>query len=562
MKLKNLLMMSLVLLFTIAATLFGVPDENVVSTKSSIQLATSPELSDMVTDWVSEYKSIQPGSDFTLESVPEQGLNDFLQKEGTIALVTKESLTKIEGEPLWTLVIGRDVLVPVMNAKNPFREEILQKGISPEAFSKVYTSSGVQTWGSVLNNSSNAPVAPYVISGSSNAYLADFINTDAQKIRSRSIAGIEKMVEAIQKDPYAIGFLKLAEIMAISDGEINAGLSLIPVDMNGNAAIDKMEGNYQSVADLNHGIWIGKYPGALYSRLYAVANSRPSGDDELAFLEWIISDGQQLLATSGYVALNRSEKYIKGEQLAEHGRVALEIPATNLNAKVLFVVIGGIVILMLLVYLVARIFGSTVSDTGEAAIQALSQSGEKTATFPGGLFFDKSHTWAFMEKDGKVRVGIDEFLQHVTGPITRVRMKNPGERIKKGESFLSLVQQGKKLEIKSPVSGIIAEQNGGLLDDSSMINTEPYSGGWVYVVEPQNWISELKNYFMGQPYTDWLKTEAVRFKEFCVSALKTDGTKEPALVMQDGGEIRGAVLESFGPEVWEEFQNSFINKAK
>lgn len=562
MKLKNLLMMSLVLLFTIAATLFGVPDENVVSTKSSIQLATSPELSDMVTDWVSEYKSIQPGSDFTLESVPEQGLNDFLQKEGTIALVTKESLTKIEGEPLWTLVIGRDVLVPVMNAKNPFREEILQKGISPEAFSKVYTSSGVQTWGSVLNNSSNAPVAPYVISGSSNAYLADFINTDAQKIRSRSIAGTEKMVEAIQKDPYAIGFLKLAEIMAISDGEINAGLSLIPVDMNGNAAIDKMEGNYQSVADLNHGIWIGKYPGALYSRLYAVANSRPSGDDELAFLEWIISDGQQLLATSGYVALNRSEKYIKGEQLAEHGRVALEIPATNLNAKVLFVVIGGIVILMLLVYLVARIFGSTVSDTGEAAIQALSQSGEKTATFPGGLFFDKSHTWAFMEKDGKVRVGIDEFLQHVTGPITRVRMKNPGERIKKGESFLSLVQQGKKLEIKSPVSGIIAEQNGGLLDDSSMINTEPYSGGWVYVVEPQNWISELKNYFMGQPYTDWLKTEAVRFKEFCVSALKTDGTKEPALVMQDGGEIRGAVLESFGPEVWEEFQNSFINKAK
>lgn len=562
MKLKNLLMMSLVLLFTIAATLFGVPDENVVSTKSSIQLATSPELSDMVTDWVSEYKSIQPGSDFTLESVPEQGLNDFLQKEGTIALVTKESLTKIEGEPLWTLVIGRDVLVPVMNAKNPFREEILQKGISPEAFSKVYTSSGVQTWGSVLNNSSNAPVAPYVISGSSNAYLADFINTDAQKIRGRSITGTEKMVEAIQKDPYAIGFLKLAEIMAISDGEINAGLSLIPVDMNGNAAIDKMEGNYQSVADLNHGIWIGKYPGALYSRLYAVANSRPSGDDELAFLEWIISDGQQLLATSGYVALNRSEKYIKGEQLAEHGRVALEIPATNLNAKVLFVVIGGIVILMLLVYLVARIFGSTVSDTGEAAIQALSQSGEKTATFPGGLFFDKSHTWAFMEKDGKVRVGIDEFLQHVTGPITRVRMKNPGERIKKGESFLSLVQQGKKLEIKSPVSGIIAEQNGGLLDDSSMINTEPYSGGWVYVVEPQNWISELKNYFMGQPYTDWLKTEAVRFKEFCVSALKTDGTKEPALVMQDGGEIRGAVLESFGPEVWEEFQNSFINKAK
>jgi len=551
--------MSLVLHFTIAATLFGVPDENVASLKSSIQLASSPELSDMVTDWVSEYKSIQPGSDFTLNPIPEKGLDDFLQKEGTIALVTKESLTKIEGEPLWTLVIGRDVLVPVMNPKNPFREEILQKGISPEAFSKVYTSSGMQTWGSVLNNSSKAPVAPYVISGSSNAYLADFIKTDVQKIRGRSIAGTEKMVEAIQKDPYAIGFLKLAEILAMSGGEINSGLSLIPVDMNGNAAIDKMEGIYQSVTDLNHGIWIGKYPGELYSRLYAVANSRPSGNDELAFLEWIISDGQQLLATSGYVALNRSEKFIKGEQLADHGRVALEIPVTNLNVKVLFVVIGGIVLLMLLVLLIARLFGRTLSDTGEAVIQALSQSGENTAIFPGGLFFDKSHTWAFMEKDGKVRVGIDEFLQHVTGPITRVRMKNPGERIKKGESFLSLVQQGKKLEIQSPVSGIIAEQNGGLVDDSSMINTEPYSGGWVYVVEPVNWLSELKVFVMGEKYSEWIKTEFSRLKDFFSSGIAVPDNVEPVQVMQEGGEVEEGILENFGPDVWEEFQTRFIN---
>ena len=559
MKLKNLLTMSLVLLFTIAATLFGVPDEKVVSTKSSIQLASSPELLDMVTDWVSEYKSILPGSDFTLDPVPEQGLNDFLQKEGAIALVTKESLTKIEGESLWTLVIGRDVLVPVMNAKNPFREEILQKGISPEAFNKVYTSSGMQTWGSLIENGSTASVTPYVISGSSNAYLADFINTDAQKIKGRSIAGTEKMVEAIQKDPYAIGFLKLAEILAMSGGEINSGLSLIPVDMNGNAAIDKMEGIYQSVRDLNHGIWIGKYPGALYSRLYAVANSRPSGNDELAFLEWIISDGQQLLATSGYVALNRSEKYIRGEQLADHGRVALEIPVTNSSIKVLAVVVGGIFILGFILFLIIILFGRNVPGSGEVAVHSFNHFGEKSLPVPGGLFFDKTHTWAFMEKDGKVRIGIDEFLSHVTGPITRIIMKDAGERIKKGEPFLTLVQEGKKLEIQSPVSGIIAEQNGGLVADSSRINAEPYKEGWVYVVEPLNWLSELKAYLMGEKYSEWISKEFFRLKDFLSSGIAIIGNVEPAKVLQAGGEIKEGVLEDFGPEVWEEFQTGFIN---
>ncbi len=30
--------------------------------------------------------------------------------------------------------------------------------------------------------------------------------------------------------------------------------------------------------------------------------------------------------------------------------------------------------------------------------------------------------------------------------------------------------------------------------------------------------------------------------------------------MQDGGEIMDGALEAFGPEVWEEFQASFINR--
>ena len=71
-------------------------------------------------------------------------------------------------------------------------------------------------------------------------------------------------------------------------------------------------------------------------------------------------------------------------------------------------------------------------------------------------------------------------------------MKIPGEKIKKGDIVLSLVQKGKQLNIYSPVSGTIKEQNKALLTNSSLINSSPYSDGWIYMIEPTNWLREIQ----------------------------------------------------------------------
>ena len=63
-----------------------------------------------------------------------------------------------------------------------------------------------------------------------------------------------------------------------------------------------------------------------------------------------------------------------------------------------------------------------------------------------------------MEQNGIVKVGIDDFLQHITGPITRIKMKNEGDKVKKGEQILSLIQNGKQLNIYAPVSGTIIRE--------------------------------------------------------------------------------------------------------
>ncbi len=185
---------------------------------------------------------------------------------------------------------------------------------------------------------------------------------------------------------------------------------------------------------------------------------------------------------------------------------------------------------------------------------------ETNVMIPKGIYYDKSHTWAFMEKNGAVKIGIDDFLLHATGPLSRVKMKNPGEKILKGESLMSIIQNGKQLTINAPISGTIKSHNNQLSQDSSALNTSPFHEGWVYTVEPSNWMREAQFLLMAEQYKEWLKNEFSRLKDFLAGTRQTKDFIP--IMLQDGGELKDNVLEEFGPEVWEEFQIKFINTSK
>jgi glycine cleavage system H lipoate-binding protein len=181
---------------------------------------------------------------------------------------------------------------------------------------------------------------------------------------------------------------------------------------------------------------------------------------------------------------------------------------------------------------------------------------------PAGLYFDKTHTWAFMEQNGIVKVGVDDFLQHITGNITRIKMKNPGDKVKKGEQILSIIQNGKQINLYAPISGIIREQNGKLETNSSIINNSPYTEGWIYKIEPANWLRENQLLFMAEKQKQFIKNELSRLKDFLAATLSTDMEKYGQIILQDGGEIRDGILSELGPEVWEEFQTKFIDPSR
>ncbi len=547
-----------VALMCIAMAACANPEKTGTTDETALQLMCSPELTVLANDLADQYMQNKEGVSIQVSEIPENE-GSVLLNEGTIALVKKGSLPGMNDEQLFRMVVGRHVIVPVMNINHPQKDLILQKGITPDQFATIYSSPGM-TWGSVLGIEGKNPVRAYLPADAcSRSYLAEFIHTLPVQINAGEIGDPDQMIALIESDPNAIGFCNLTSLVNMEQSGMDAGFCLVPVDGDGDGQLTQFENIYRSCSDLSHGIFIGKYPKALFSKVYAVTGRQPVNEEEVAFLEWMITGGQESLASVSLLKLDYGDKVSGQEHLSALSNPLADMPVKSSSTGTILLVLGIVLTGGILLSLMVK--RSAGRDPGSSAPRSPARAvfGKDSMVFPAGLFFDKSHTWTFMEKEGNVRIGIDDFMQNVTGSVTRVVMKSPGEKINRGESLLTLIQQGKQLEIKSPVSGIVVDQNRELLDDASAINADPYNGGWVYLVEPVNWFRELKAFFMGDAYAEWLNSEFTRLKDFFSAGLNTGNEKEVVAIMQDGGEIREGVLEEFGPGVWEEFQTRFIN---
>jgi glycine cleavage system H lipoate-binding protein/ABC-type phosphate transport system substrate-binding protein len=533
------------------------------SQEGPVNILSTPRLFSLTTRLASEYNSLNPGARVNIIS-SEFVTNAGFQESGINAgFIPGDNLVGPDAESLWKIVIGREVIVPVINSKNSFINELNQKGVSSEKLALVLENADQRVWGSFVSDGKNIPVHLYIVNDEKVLSLVKkFLNLDQLPSSGINLVGDKEMISAIQNDPNAIGFCNLAGTSAPDKQNMVDGIKLLPIDKNGNGKLDYTEQIYADLQSFSRGVWIGKYPKALYTDLYYVSASKPADETEAAFIKWILTGGQQFLCVAGFSDLAHGERQSK---LDKFNAVNIVVPPKDIYTfPTLTVIILSVVILLSLI-ISAIIYlrrNKRVSALPEKGVISHVVFSENSLIAPKGLYFDKTHTWAFMEKNGLVRIGIDDFIQHVTGPVTRVEMKMPGEKIKKGDILMSLIQKGKQLNIHAPVSGIIREQNVSLLSDSSLINSSPCSEGWVYMIEPSNWLREIQFFDMADKYRKWLQNEITRLKDFLATSLKVNKLDYATVVLQDGGALKDSVLEDLGPEVWEDFQTNFLDTSK
>ena len=522
-----------------------------------LSVICSPDITPLALQWAEQYN--RRGAGAMVNVMELSGTEGSAPAAGNaVALVSCSWLPSMEGQDLEKLIIARNVIVPVMNPAHPLREEIMARGIAPASISEMAASTSKYSWSALLGEGHNYPLHLYIQEDEAMINtLRGFLGTDNIRLQAKRYNDAGTMIREMQEDPYALGFCHLNDIIDHESYAFLGGIEIMPIDKNGNGQLDYFENIYGSPEAFSRSVWIGKYPRELVSGIYALAAGNKLSAGATDFMRWLLTDGQPALVEFGYNDLVMGEVRSNLDRLADEP-VIIESSTGNyaglkiaLMILVLFIVLG-IVIESVVLYKRYRTDASHEKEPLPAGAFT-----ENNVRVPKGLFFDKTHTWAFMQSDGRVRVGVDDFLPRVTGELTGIRMKNAGESIKKGEVILSLVQKGKQLNIKAPVSGVILEQNRRLLNDMSMIHSDPYSGGWVYMIEPTNWLREIQLMFMADRFRAWLKDEFSRLKDF-FAPFQSGELQYSRVIYQEGGEMKEGALTEFGPEVWEDFQTRFI----
>jgi glycine cleavage system H protein len=178
---------------------------------------------------------------------------------------------------------------------------------------------------------------------------------------------------------------------------------------------------------------------------------------------------------------------------------------------------------------------------------------------PKGVFFGKNHTWAFMERNGSVSMGIDDFLIQTLGVERVDGILKEGTQLNKGDLLAEIGSNEKKLKIYSPISGTITETNREIIENPDIMSDDPYIDGWMVKVNPSNWTQDTQQLLLKDDSINWEKNEFSRFKDFIVRSVNKYSFEPDALILQDGGEIAGRTLEDLPIEIWTDFQKEFLN---
>jgi glycine cleavage system H lipoate-binding protein len=200
--------------------------------------------------------------------------------------------------------------------------------------------------------------------------------------------------------------------------------------------------------------------------------------------------------------------------------------------------------------------GKEATDTAEAGQEARTATARLVPTIVAGFDlpdnrkYHLGHTWALQESPTLVRVGIDDFGARLAGRIDEVVLPKRGQWIRQGQKFATLLRDGQKTELVSPVEGEVTGVNEALLADAALLNNDPYGQGWFVSVLSPDLPTSFRNLLNGTLARKWMAEAASRLQ-----------MRIPALagaVAQDGGLAMHDLTVQLATEKWAEITREFF----
>ncbi|MBK9923994.1 MAG: substrate-binding domain-containing protein [Anaerolineales bacterium] len=265
----------------------------------------------MMTIWAEEFTKVHPDVQFDVQGGGAgKGMTDTIAGAVDIGMISRSIKPEEESQGIFWVSVTKDAVFPIVSAQNPYANEILAKGISQETFAKIFVTGEIKTWGEVIGKPEvTDEIHVFTRSDSAGAaeMWAKFGGGKAQDdLKGIGINGEPAMVDTVIKDPLGIGYGNLNSVFDLTSGNVMTGVIIPPIDINTNGQADADE-VYKVKDDAFAAVANGKYPSPPARFENLATKGKPSGLT-LAFIQWILTDGQQYLEQAGYVKLTPEQQ--------------------------------------------------------------------------------------------------------------------------------------------------------------------------------------------------------------------------------------------------------------
>ena len=123
--------------------------------------------------------------------------------------------------------------------------------------------------------------------------------------------------------------------------------------------------------------------------------------------------------------------------------------------------------------------------------------------FPDDLKYAEDHEWTRLE-NGEVTIGICDYAQDQLGDVVFVELPQVGDSFDIGQEFGTVESVKAVSELVIPLGGEVTAVNDTLEDTPELVNSEPYTGGWMIKIKPAD-LGEIDSLMTKDAYLDMLK---------------------------------------------------------
>jgi glycine cleavage system H lipoate-binding protein len=169
---------------------------------------------------------------------------------------------------------------------------------------------------------------------------------------------------------------------------------------------------------------------------------------------------------------------------------------------------------------------------------------------PDNLRYHPGHTWALSESPNLVRIGMDDFASKLTGKMEGITLPQRGQWIRQGQKVWSILRDGKKIDMVSPIEGSVSDINEAVVNNPSLANKDPYGEGWLVTVQSPDAKTNFRNLLGGALARWWTEESSMRLQRMMPAVA--------GALAQDGGVAVDDLASQLPEDQWAKVAHEFF----